>query len=561
MREPNLRDYEETYRSFDWKEAELQLGIQPGQKFNIAAMAVDNQCARGLNDRIAFRFWNGTTEQALTFKELKQLSDKFALVLRSAGIGVGDRVVLFGPPLSEFYVSFLGTVKAGAIAVPVYEGYMPEALAGILQDSEAVALVTTTTLRSRINRLRFPHLREVFVVGLTGAGGEGEEKSWYEAVEAASGTLEVAQLDRDAPFVLLYTSGSTGAPKGVVLPHGAFVHYYYTGLWVLDLQPGDVYWCTSDLGWVTGVAYGLLAPLLNGVTTVVYSGFFSPEKWYEVIHRFGVRVWYTTPTALRLLMAAGESLARRYLLHSLRHILSVGDALNPAVIRWTRAVFGLDVYDTWFMTETGGHIIANFRCLPVKPGSMGKPIPGVQVAVLDSNGQELGPMQIGQLAIKSPWPAMMRDIWRDREKYQEYFRYSPWYLTGDLVYRDRDGYYWYQGRVDDVIKVGERRVGPVEVESKLMEHPAVLEAGVIGKPDLLMGEVVKAFLVLRPGYQWSPKLRTELQRFVRSSLAEHMVPQEFEIRPSLPRTRTGKLMRRVLKAWELGMPEDEILDR
>ncbi|WP_334111047.1 AMP-binding protein, partial [Thermodesulfitimonas autotrophica] len=507
MREPNLRDYDAAYQKFTWEEAAVALGIEPAQRFNIAGMAVDNQCARGLRDRVAFTFWNGVAEQRFTYGELKELSDKFALALQSAGIGIGDRVVLFGPSAPEFYASFLGCVKVGAIAVPVFEGYMTEALGGILEDSGAVALVTTAALRSRLNRRRFPHLKEVFVVGLAGTGAEAGERSWYEAVETARGNLTVVQLDREAPFVLLYTSGSTGAPKGVVLPHSALVHYYYTGLWVLDLQPGDVYWCTADLGWVTGVAYGLLAPLLNGVTTVVYSGSFSPERWYEVIQRFGVRVWYTTPTALRLLMAAGEDVACRSILHSVRHILSVGDALNPAVLRWTRAVFGVDVYDTWFMTETGGHIIANFRCLPVKPGSMGKPIPGVQVAVLDANGQELGPMQIGQLAIRSPWPAMMRDIWNDRRKYLEYFRYSPWYLTGDLVYRDRDGYYWYQGRTDDVIKVGERRVGPVEVETKLMEHPAVLEAGVIGKPDLLMGEGVKAFLVLRPGYQWSPKLR------------------------------------------------------
>lgn len=560
MREPNLRDYDVAYQKFTWEEAAVALGIGPVQRFNIAGMAVDNQCARGLRDRVAFTFWNGVAEQRFTYGELKELSDKFALALQSAGIGIGDRVVLFGPPAPEFYASFLGCVKVGAIAVPVFEGYMTEALGGIIEDSGAVALVTTAALRSRLNRRRFPRLKEVFVVGLAGTGAEAGERSWYEAVATARGNLTVAELDREAPFVLLYTSGSTGAPKGVVLPHSALIHYYYTGLWVLDLQPGDVYWCTADLGWVTGVAYGLLAPLLNGVTTVVYSGSFSPERWYEVIQRFGVRVWYTTPTALRLLMAAGEDVACRFILHSVRHILSVGDALNPAVLRWTRAVFGVDVYDTWFMTETGGHIIANFRCLPVKPGSMGKPIPGVQVAVLDANGQELGPMQIGQLAIRSPWPAMMRDIWNDRRKYLEYFRYSPWYLTGDLVYRDRDGYYWYQGRTDDVIKVGERRVGPVEVETKLMEHPAVLEAGVIGKPDLLMGEVVKAFLVLRPGYQWSPKLRTELQRFVRNSLAEHMVPQEFEVRPALPHTRTGKLIRRALKAWELGLPEGETID-
>ncbi|MDI6632029.1 MAG: AMP-binding protein [Thermoanaerobacteraceae bacterium] len=557
MREPNLTDYETVYQDFDWEQAEQELGF--GLRLNIAQAAVDAQCSRGLKDKVALRFWEGMQERQYTFGELKELSDRFALVLRRHGVRPGDRVVLFGPALPEFYVSFLGIVKSGAVAVPVFEGYMTEALMEILEDSDAVALVTTPALEQRIDRLRLPRLKLTFLVGIAETGVESEEKSWYRAVDQATGDFEAALLDRDAPFALLYTSGSTGKPKGVVLSHGGLVQYYWTGLWVLDLKPDDVYWCTADLGWVTGVGYGILAPWLNGVTTVVCGGSFSPQRWFQFIERFGVTVWYTTPTALRLLLVSGNAVVGNFT-HRLRHIVSVGEPLNPAIIRWARAVFGLDVYDTWFMTETGAHIIANFRCLPVKPGSMGKPVPGIQVAVVDAGGREVGPLQMGQLAIRVPWPAMMRGIWRDPEKYAEYFRLPPWYLSGDLVYRDRDGYYWYQGRIDDIIKVGERRVGPFEVESKLMEHPAVLEAGVIGKPNLLLGETVKAFLVLRPGHQWSPKLRAELQRFVKNSLAEHMVPQEFEVCMSLPRTRTGKLLRRVLKAWEVGLPESEVAE-
>lgn len=557
MGHPNLTNYEDTYRSFGWEEAEAALGLAPGACFNIAQAAVDLQCEKGLRDKAALLFWDGLREEKYTFGELKILTDKFAQALKNRGIKPGDRVVIFGPSAPEFYISFLGIVKAGAVVVPVFEGYMAGPFTEILQDSDAVALVTTAALKQRVDRSRLPRLKQIFVLGVTEAHTDGTEISWYEAVEEASGTFEPVLVERDAPFVLLYTSGSTGKPKGVVLSHGGLIQYYYTGLWVLDLKPNDTYWCTADLGWVTGVAYGILAPWLNGITTVVYGGLFSPQRWYYFIERYGVTVWYTTPSALRLLMISGSDVIQQFMLSSLRHIASVGEALNPATIRWTRAVFGLDVYDTWFMTETGGHIIANFRCLPVKPGSMGKPVPGIKVAVVDTGGRELGPMQMGQLAIRAPWPAMMRGIWLDRERYDEYFRTTPWYLSGDLVYRDKDGYYWYQGRIDDMIKVGERRVGPAEVESILMQHPAVFEAGVIGKPDLLRGETIKAFLVLRPEHQWSPTLRAELQRFVKNNLAEHMVPQEFEVCAYLPRTRTGKLLRRTLKAWEVGLPESE----
>ncbi|MEW6447325.1 MAG: AMP-binding protein [Bacillota bacterium] len=557
MEHPNLTDYEDTYRNFRWEEAEAGLGLVSGGRLNIAQAAVDAQCTKGLRDKTALLFWDGLREERYTFGELRMLSDKFALTLKNHGVKAGDRVVIFGPSAPEFYISFLGIVKAGAVAVPVFEGYMAGPLTEILLDSDAVALVTTAALKQRVDSSRLPRLKKIFVLGAEEAQTGSTEINWHKAVEEASGSLEPALVDRDAPFVLLYTSGSTGKPKGVILSHGGLVQYYYTGLWVLDLKPDDTYWCTADLGWVTGVAYGILAPWLNGVTTTVYGGLFSPQRWYYFLERYGVTVWYTTPSALRLLMISGSDITQHFMLSSLRHILSVGEPLNPATIRWTRAVFGLEVYDTWFMTETGGHIIANFRALPVKPGSMGKPVPGIKVAVIDTDGREVGPMQMGQLAIRPPWPAMLRGIWLDQERYDEYFRTAPWYLSGDLVYRDKDGYYWYQGRIDDMIKVGERRVGPAEVESILMQHPAVFEAGVIGKPDLLRGETLKAFLVLRPEYQWSTKLRAELQRFVKNNLAEHMVPHEFEVCTFLPRTRTGKLLRRALKAWEVGLPEGE----
>ncbi|ACX52938.1 AMP-dependent synthetase and ligase [Ammonifex degensii KC4] len=555
MLRPNLEDYEEVCRTFTWEQAEEELGVKNSSRINLAALAVDQPCREGKGDRIALRFWDGVKECSFTFAELKGLSDRFALVLEKLGVEPGDRVALFGPPAPELYASFLGIIKRGAIAVPLFEGYMPEALAEFLREAEAKVLVTSAPGRLKFDWRSVPELKYILVVGLVEAREAGGVISWYRAVGEAVGEPKVVPLPKEAPFVLLFTSGSTGKPKGILLPHRAAVQYYQTGKWVLDLKENDVYWCTAGLSWVTGVAYGVLAPWLNRVTTVIYGGELEPENFYETFRRFGVTVWYTTPMILRTLMAAEKVLPP--VSHRLRHILTVGEALNPALVRWSRTVFGVEVYDTWFMTETGGHMIANFRCLPVKAGSMGKPVPGVKVAVLDPQGKELGPYEIGQLALLPPWPAMFQGVWRDEARYQEYFRLAPWYLTGDLVYRDKEGYYWYQGRVDDLIKVGEKRVGPCEIESKLLEHPAVLEAGVIGKPDFWRGEIVKAFIVLRPGYQWSAKLQAELTRFIRTRLADYLVPQEFEVLPQLPRTPNGKLLRRVLKAWDMGLPCDD----
>jgi len=352
----------------------------------------------------------------------------------------------------------------------------------------------------------------------------------------------------------MYTSGSTGKPKGALHVHAGAPQYYQTGKWVLDLQEEDIYWCTADPSWVTGISYGIWAPLLNGATSVIYGGGFKAEKWYTLLEKYKVSIWYTTPTSLRKLIAAGDNLMHNYNLSSLRHILSTGEPLNPMVIRWVQQKFGLLVHDTWWMTETGAHIIANFLSLPVKPGSLGKPVPGVYATIINEQGRELPPLEMGQLALKKGWPAMMRGIWKNPEKYQEYFRLSPWYLSGDLAYRDADGYFWFQGRADDVIKTAGERVGPFEIESKLAEHPAVLEAGVIGKPDMLRGEKIKAFVVLRPGYTWSAQLQRDVQNFIANTLAAHLVPEEIEVVESLPRTKSGKIMRRVLKAREMGIP-------
>lgn len=549
----NLTDYNQACATFDWASAQNELGWKEGQPVNIAHSCIDRHVIEGRGDRVALISEDINGSKTYTFRDLQILTDKFANVLKSMGIRKGERVALLLPASPEFYISLLGTVKAGSIAVPLHCNYMNEALTGFLLDSEPSLVITTSPLRQRISETAVPSIRRVIVVG-----NDGGENSWNKLMALADGSPATEWMGREDPMVLMYTSGSTGHPKGVVHVHEGALQYYQTGRWVLDLKDTDTYWCTADPGWITGISYGIWAPLLNGTTTLVYCGPFETETWYGLLEKSRVTIWYTTPSYLRMLMSSGGSTSRRHTFKSLRKILSVGEPLNPIVNRWSLSTFNLTVYDSWWMTETGAMMIANFSCLPVKPGSMGKPIPGVYAAVVNDQGVELPPLEMGQLAIKAGWPAMMRGIWRDRDKFNEYFRLSPWYLTGDLAYKDREGYFWFQGRIDDVIKVSSQRVGPFEVESKLVEHPAVAEAGVIGKPDPLRGEIIKAFVVLKSGYSWSGELKQDIRHFIETKLSPHLVPDEMQVCTALPRTKSGKLMRRVLKSLELGLPVTDI---
>jgi len=553
----NLQNYDEAYANFDWAEVEKEFSWHETGKVNMAYEAIDRHLLTPRKDKIALQYINDTREESYTYGQLSELSNKFGNVLRKLGIAKGDRVFVFMPRTPELYVSVLGTLKVGAIVGPLFEAFMEAAVRDRLQDSEAVAIVTTAALLSRVPVNELPALKHVIVFGSEAELADGLI-SYEKEMAEASKDLEIQWVDREDGLILHYTSGSTGKPKGVLHVHNAMIQHLQTGKWILDFQEDDVFWCTADPGWVTGTSYGIFSPWLNGVTMVVRGGRFSPENWYSTIEKYKVSIWYSAPTSFRMLMGAGDEVIKQFDLSSLRHVLSVGEPLNPEVVYWGMRALNQRIHDNWWMTETGGQLISNYRCMDIKPGSMGKPFPGIHATIIDDQGNELPPNRMGNLAIRTGWPAMMRQIWNNPAKYQEYFNFPGWYVSGDSAYRDEEGYFWFQGRIDDVINTSGERVGPFEVESKLVEHPAVAEAGVIGKPDPVRGEIIKAFISLRAGYEPTEELMDEIRKFVKEGLAAHAAPREIEFRDKLPKTRSGKIMRRVLKAWELGLPTGDL---
>ncbi|GLY10290.1 acetate--CoA ligase [Pseudobacillus badius] len=554
----NLKDYDELSASFDWKEAENHFSWSETGKINIAYEAIDRHAESGLKQKVALYYRDADRNEKYTFEEMKEYTNKAANVLKTAGgVEKGDRVFIFMPRSPELYFAVLGAIKAGAIVGPLFEAFMEGAVRDRLADSSAKVLVTTPELIDRVPVNELPALEKVFIVG----GSVPSEEKYVDfnaKMQEADTAFDIEWMNLEDGMMLHYTSGSTGKPKGVLHVHRAMVQQYMTAKWVLDLQEDDVYWCTADPGWVTGTSYGIFGPWLTGTTNVIVGGRFKPEAWYQTIEDYKVTVWYSAPTAFRMLMGAGDEVVKKFDLSSLRHIISVGEPLNPEVIRWGAKVFDRRIHDTWWMTETGAMVICNYPSMDIRPGSMGKPVPGVKAAIVDDQGNELPPNRMGNLAIKKGWPSMMVAIWNNPEKYESYFMPGGWYVSGDSAYMDEDGYFWFQGRVDDVIMTAGERVGPFEVESKLIEHPAVTEAGVIGKPDPVRGEIIKAFVALQEGYEPTEELKEDIRQFVKTGLAAHAAPREIEFRDKLPKTRSGKIMRRVLKAWELDLPTGDL---
>ncbi|WP_330180550.1 acetate--CoA ligase [Nocardia sp. NBC_01503] len=567
----NLTDYDRAYREFDWATERSELAGLPGGGVNIAYEAVDRHLGTPVAETTALR-WLGAdgSRVDLTYTELATLSNRFAHVLRDLGVRRGERVAMLLGRTPELYVAILGAWKAGCVVSPLFSAFGPEPVRERLELSGASTVVTTTDLyRRRIaaNRATLPALRHVLV---TDAGiDDPQVDDTIElslAMAAVPPEFPIVPTGIEDPALLHFTSGTTGRPKGAIHVHGAVLAHKVTARYALDLRPGDIFWCTADAGWVTGMSYGVIAPLCLGATVISDEAEFDAARWYETLTRERVAVWYTAPTALRMLMRRGDELPPGTDLSALRFVASVGEPLNPEAVEWGARVLGHPVHDNWWQTETGAIMIANLASAQVRPGSMGRPLPGIEVAIVRRGpdgraaslpgGVQLAEVgEIGELAVRTGWPSMFRGYWHDPVRYARSFS-DGWYFSGDLARRDADGYYWFIGRADDVIKSAGHLVGPFEVESALMAHPAVAEAGVIGTPDPVAGELVKAFVVLKPGRDATSELHDELIAFGRRRLGA-VAPKQIEFIDALPHTRSGKVMRRLLKARELGLPEGD----
>jgi len=557
---PNLIGYEAAGDAFRWDDIRAELDGLPGGGLNIAYECIDRHLTTDRKDKVAM-LWEAKDGRAetYTFAQMAAGSNKAANALRSLGVEKGDRVFVFLERVPELYFTVFGTLKLGAVIGPLFSAFGPDAVRDRLADSEAKVLLTSPDLWARVKDIRadLPRLQHVVILDRRGGGDVPEGAvAWADVFDAQSEEFEIEVTDPEDFAIMHYTSGTTGKPKGAAHVHMAVMGHYATAKYVLDLHDDDVYWCTADPGWVTGTSYGMFGPWSNGATSLVYEGGFAAGHWYSLIEKYRVTVWYTAPTAIRMLMKAGEELARKHDLSSLRYVCSVGEPLNPEGVLWGQKAFDLPIHDNWWQTETGSILIANYPDMDIRPGSMGRSFPGIEPAIIDDDGNELPPGEEGDLAVRPGWPSMFRTYWNNQELYESRFR-NGWYITGDRARRDADGYFWFVGRADDVINTAGHLVGPFEVESALLEHPAVAEAGVIGKPDPIAMEVVKAFVALNDGYEPSDKLRRELIRFGREKLGAGVAPREIEFVPSLPKTRSGKIMRRLLKARELGLPEGD----
>lgn len=557
----NMVDYDATRAAFSWSEARKLIDGLPGGKLNIAHEAIDRHVAAGHGGQLALRWIAISGERRdFTYLDLQQQTNRFANLLRALGLERGARVYSLMGRTPDLYIAALGTLKAGCVFCPLFSAFGPEPIQSRMEIGGATALITTLRQYKRkvaALRARLPELRHVLLTD-----GEAEDTMVLaDQMAGASEDFTVAPMAPEEAGLLHFTSGTTGKPKGVVHVHEAVVAHQMTGRVALDLKPGDVYWCTADPGWVTGTSYGIIAPLTNRVTMIVDEAEFDVARWYDILETESVNVWYTAPTAIRMLMKAGTKAAEGHDFSNLRFMASVGEPLNPEAVIWGNQVFGRPFHDNWWQTETGGIMIANYAAMDVKPGSMGKPLPGIDAGIVElteTGARELTePLAIGELALRPGWPSMMRGYLHEQARYEKCFR-DGWYLSGDLAMRDAEGYFWFVGRSDDLIKSAGHLIGPFEVESALMEHDAVAEAGVIGIPDETAGELVKAYVALKPEFAPSEELKLDLMGHARKRLGPAVAPKDIVFRKNLPKTRSGKIMRRLLKARELGLPEGDI---
>ncbi len=550
---------------FSWALVSHELGESSDGTINIAHLAVDRHARSARAGKTAFRFLgaDGSTRN-VSYRELAGLTDRFGNTLKSLDVKKGDRVFVLCGRICELYVAVLGALKIGTVVSPLFQSFGPEPIRSRIAQADGKVLVTTASAYQRkvaALRAELPSLRHVLLMDDLGAGIIADTLDLHALLRAAPETPALVPTGPEDPALLHFTSGTTGLPKGAIHVHSAVLTHYATARIALDLHPDDVFWCTADPGWVTGTSYGIVAPLVIGATCIVDGADFDPLRWVHILESERINVWYTAPTAIRLLMKAGPELFAGHRFPGLRFIASVGEALNPEAVWWGQDVLGRPIHDNWWQTETGGIMIGNTAAQDIKPGSMGRPLPGIAAHVVrHQEGEPVtvieAPDTVGELALETGWPSMFRGYLDQPARYRECFA-GNLYLTGDLVRRDADGYYWFVGRSDDVIKSSGHLIGSFEVESVLMEQPTVAEAGVIGKPDELAGEVIKAFVVLKRDIEPTEDLRLALMAHARRRLGAAVAPKEIAFVPALPHTRSGKIMRRLLKARELGLPEGD----
>lgn len=561
---PNMIDYDSLCDQFSWEKENQNLVGLPEGGINIAHEAVDRH-ANGVNKNTVALRWirKDRSFEDLTYLDLKKQTSRFANVLKTLEIKKEDAVFSLMGRIPSLYVAALGTLKNRSVFCPLFSVFGPEPAFQRLSKGKAKILVTTTKLYEKkivelLNRL--PFLQYVLLTDIE-KHIDSKVLSLSKLMEEASDEYVIKRTWPEDPALLHFTSGTTGIPKGALHVHEAVLTHYVTGKYVLDLHQGDVFWCTADPGWVTGTSYGIIAPLVNGVTNIVDEEEFDATRWYSILEEHKVNVWYTAPTAIRRLMRLDISPREKHDLSELRLIDSVGEPLHAEAVVWGEKTFGIPICDNWWQTETGGIMISNYRSMKVKPGSMGKPLPGIEAAIGEIDGDKVKiiskPDQQGQLLLKTGWPSMFRSYLDEEERYQKCFK-GEWYVTGDLAKKDADGYFWFVGRADDIIKTSGHMVGPFEVESALMEHPAVAEAAIIGKPDPVVGEIVKAFVVLKPGFKANEATEQDIKGFSRKKLGPAVAPKEIAFIEKLPKTKSGKILRRLLKARELGLPEGDL---
>ena len=553
----NIGSYEDRIKNFDWSISEKELDYEDGNIINIGWFCSDRICQMGKADKMALLYEGfGGVVKKYTFNDVRLACNAIGTFLRNLGIKEEDRVCLFMDRIPELYLSFLGVLKIGSIVQPLFSAFGDESLHVRLENAQTRAIITQRKHLSKVRKVldKLPFLEHIIIVDHNKNKPLQDKEVSFNLEEATPvEDLKIFPTKAESPSVLHYTSGTTGQPKGVKHVHYSLISQYLTTKWVLDLQDDDIYWCTADPGWVTGTSYGIIGPWSLGITQCVLNTGFSAEAWYKFIEKYRITVWYSAPTAIRSLMKAGDELVKSFDLSSLRHLASVGEPLNAEAVVWSERMFGKPFLDTYWQTETGSIMITNYPGMKVKPGSMGKVFAGIESAILDAKTYEpfTESGKIGLIAFKPGWPAMMRTYWNNEKIFQQKFK-NGWYLSGDRASIDSDGYFWFVGRDDDVINTGGHLISPFEVESALLEYEAVSESAVVAKPDEVNMEVVKAFITLKPGYEASDELELKIMNFIRKKLSPLAMPQDIEYMDSLPKTRSGKIMRRILHAREWG---------